>query len=185
MAKNESILGNWELDCVFEPQQLFNFASSYLQGSIDLCQNMINNQNLKTWPNANVIMFLSAHSVELFFKGALLIKTSSFLNTHKISDLEEKYYKLYEDEKYKFDCLFRSLYLNFDAKEIEVLEKKKIAPSIFHRYPFDKPEKAWSRIHGFFPKSHLQDLQTLKKDYRRLIKEFEKHGINEKFIDPE
>ena len=102
--------GDWELDDKSKPKRFFEFAESYLNTSIAQCENIINKKSDNTWSNANPVLFLGAHSIELFFKGAILKKNGSFEKYHSIQKLEETYNTLYDDE-YHFDCIFKRFVL--------------------------------------------------------------------------
>ena len=76
------MIGNWQNSALTEPQRYFEYAKAYLQASIDVCLRMLNDEEQSTWPNASVALMLAAHSVELFFKGAILVKTQNGALVH-------------------------------------------------------------------------------------------------------
>jgi hypothetical protein len=77
------------------PDQLFGYANAYRSASAVLCHKIESDATFCTWPNATVVLMLSAHAVELFLKGALLKRNVKeevvWSFGHKINKLAAKY----------------------------------------------------------------------------------------------
>ena len=90
------MIGNWEIAHVWEPQRFVLYARAYLDAALVLCEHMIAHEAQRTWPNATVVLMLTAHSVELFLKGAILSRdVNAKVSDHRIDLLSSKYEALY------------------------------------------------------------------------------------------
>jgi hypothetical protein len=173
-----------------EPEQLFAYADAYRSAAAAMCQQMTSDAAHSTWPNAVVVLMLTAHAVELFLKGALLKRSpaASFRNTHNIDFLSENYRLQFEGPSFEWDIPFNSGLT--EAKRIELMAeafpslteseikemskemgKKQAAsrpPSIVYRYPTDGSGTEWRGNEGFEPHSFLSLLDHVENDFKRI-----------------
>ncbi len=171
MCENLEMIGNWQIAKHTEPMRYIEYAKAYLQASTDMCLRMKDNVSNRTWPNACVVMMLAAHSVELFLKGAILVKEpkADFVH-HRLEALEVSYRVAYPNSEFRFDVPFKTEQLGMTETEIEALKKDYPLPSILFRYPVRKPGDEWEGFHGFDPQGFLCILDSLSEDYGRVLK---------------
>lgn len=165
------MIGNWEIAHVGEPQRFALYARAYLDAASVLCEQMIDHAAQRTWPNATVVLMLSAHSVELFLKGAILSRdVNAKVSDHRIDLLSSKYEALYLEPDLKFDVPFRTEYPSISEEEIQALKKTEPVPSILFRYPVRKPGVEWQSVHAFEADSFLRILFNMRNAYERIGK---------------
>ena len=165
------LIGNWEIAHVSEPQRFVLYAHAYLNSALLSCQQMVTYDTQRTWPNATVILMLSAHSVELFLKGAILSRDNcAKVGDHRIDLLIEKYSELYAEHGFEFDVPFRTEYPSISEEEIQALKKTEPVPSILFRYPVRKSGVEWQGVHGFEADGFLRILSNLQSAYERIGK---------------
>tara|TARA_R110000868_G_scaffold409982_2_gene696778 strand:- start:271 stop:783 length:513 start_codon:yes stop_codon:yes gene_type:complete len=163
------MIGNWEDFGRDEPTRYFEFATSYLKASKDVCIRMNEIEEENSWPNASVTLMLAAHSVELFIKGALILRGYKGAWGHTIDDLYDRYKITFPEECFHFNCPFVTEYVGFTSEEI-VKKKKTKRPqaSVVFRYPINKPSLEWDAVHGFETNDFLIILSALGNNYNRL-----------------
>lgn len=165
------MIGNWEIAHVGEPQRFVLYARAYLDAAWVLCEQMIAHEAQRTWPNATVVLMLSAHSVELFLKGAILSRdVNAKVGDHRIDLLSSSYKDLYLEPELEFDVPFRTEYPSISEEEIQALKKTEPVPSILFRYPVRKPGVEWQGVHAFAADSFLRILSNLRTAYERIGK---------------
>lgn len=165
------MISNWEIAHVSEPQRFVLYAHAYFNSAFMLCEQMAAHEVQRTWPNATVVLMLSAHSVELFLKGAILSRDNNAkVGDHRIDLLAEKYVKLYAEPGLEFDVPFRTNYPSISEEEIEALKKAEPVPSILFRYPVRKPGVEWAGVHAFDANSFMRILDNLRDSYERIGK---------------
>jgi hypothetical protein len=165
------MIGNWEIAHVSEPQRFVLYAHAYLNSAVLSCEQMAAHDAQRTWPNATVILMLSAHSVELFLKGAILSRDNDAkVGDHRIDLLTDKYRELYAEPGFEFDVPFRTEYPSISKEEIQALKMTEPVPSILFRYPVRKPGVEWQGVHAFEADGFLRILSNLRSAYERIGK---------------
>lgn len=156
------------------PDRFFEYSVSYGNGAKALVEKMAYDNNQATWANAAVVLMLSAHSVELFLKGAIFIDNpKANLKHHNIESLFEMYRRIYKEEKYNFNMPFKTEYVGMSEIEIEALKNnKRPTPSVLYRYPAESGETEWEGAYGFEALSFIPVISQLLEDYCRLRKCF-------------
>ncbi len=168
------MIGSWEMSSLSEPKRYFEYSKAYIQASLDICSRIISDNDRATWPNANVALMLAAHSVELFLKGAILIKTNEAWG-HTLEELNSTYHDIYTEKELQFNCPFRTEYIEIPENEVNALKKKEPQQSILFRYPVKKPGVEWNGILGFIPNEFIDILNDLNTNYDELINKYENH----------
>jgi HEPN domain-containing protein len=166
------MIGSWEMSSLSEPKRYFENSIAYIQASLDICNSMISDKNRGTWPNANVALMLAAHSVELFLKGAILLKSNKAWG-HTLEELNSIYHDIYTEKEYRFNCPFKTEYLEIPEEKQKELKKKEPQQSILFRYPVKEPGVEWNGIFGFIPNEFIDILNDLNADYDELISKYE------------
>lgn len=154
------------------PDRYFSYAEAYGGGAQSITEKMLAIESESNWANAAVVLMLSAHSVELFLKGAIFKNDpSAKVGHHNIEELYESYCKIYTDKKFDFDMPFKTEHLGMSETEIEALKKSKPpTPSVLYRYPTASGNKEWEGAYGFEEISFLPVIEQLLKDIVRLRK---------------
>ena len=158
-------------------KRYFLFAKAYVDSAASLCDEILR-MSEATWPRATVILFLTAHAVELFLKGALIEKiSSSQLERHEIRKLFEHYIEQYPAPAFRIDLPFNPDIKGIkemispifsSEKEIDELIKSMPVESVMYRYPYDKKNEEWRGAYGFEAISFKKDIEKLRIDFSRI-----------------
>jgi hypothetical protein len=153
-----------------EVDESFEYAVAYLDSATRLCRVLARSYRRATFARGAVVMYLTAHAVELFLKAAILKKRSDLrLGHHDFEQLHATYEGLYPEKRFRFTRTpFNVQYLGMTKTEAR--EAKKTAPPMdqLYRYPVDKQGNSWNAAIGIEPGSALKWLQELDGDFFRL-----------------
>jgi hypothetical protein len=153
-----------------DADECFAFAGAYLDSALRLCVILARSHRKATFERASVVMFLAAHAVELFLKGAILRKRPDLhIGHHDLEQLHSTYTGLYRAKRFAFTRQpFQVEYLGMTPAEAR--EAKKSSPPIdqLYRYPKDKSGKPWAAAIGIEPSSCRKWLLELQADFTRL-----------------
>ncbi|MEK6762379.1 MAG: hypothetical protein AABY96_06655 [Nitrospirota bacterium] len=181
-----NMLTHSDIEHLTVPEQLFGYANAYRSSAAVLCSKFESADDVTfcTWPNAVVVLMLTAHAVELFLKGVLLKRTGDKVWSygHKIDKLAEKYRETFQAEpSFTWDIPFASTLtetewiaqmkqVNPDTTDAEL--KNLISgvpdPSILYRYPVNKHGEKWQGLYGFYPPEFNQILSRVECDFDRI-----------------
>ena len=151
------------------PQRFTAYAWAYLHAATRLCEDMGANPGQYRFPDASVVLWLAAHSVELFLKGLILCRNQSFnIVTHSLDELQREYDRLYPDSQFRWEIPFGTEYAGIPDDEALILARQEVPPSIRFRYPADASKNVWREIHGFYPSAFLHTLNQVNADYVRI-----------------
>ncbi len=161
-----------ELATLSAPEQFSSFAAAYLDSAIRLCRVLARSHRKATYERGTVVLYLAAHAVELFLKGAILRKAPDERFNHDLEHLRNRYCKLYPAKKFQFEMPF----LRHDSgmsKDQKAMIKKPSAPvDQLYRYPEDKEGKPWLGLYAFEPNSFARVLMALQDSFSRLLNEY-------------
>lgn len=153
-------------------ERLFAYADAYLLAATTMCGHMAHGQQSANWPQGAVVLMLSAHSVELFLKGAILARSPTenvWARNHNLEKLREDYQRCFQEPDFAWDIPFSIECLGeFDEVEIAQLKGKTPEPSILYRYPVQKNAKEWEGCYGFEPHSFSVVLKEVRKAFDRI-----------------
>lgn len=152
------------------PARFFAYAEAYGNGAKSITETMATDDAHVNWPNAAVVLMLSAHAVELFLKGALFRKDpAADLKNHNLDKLHDLYCQTYAGKEHAFIMPFKTEYLGMSEAEIEVMKKRKSPmPSVLYRYPTENGTTEWGGAYGFEASSFLPVIEQLLDDFSRL-----------------
>lgn len=151
------------------PSRFFSYAHAYRNAAYALCEKMALNNESCSWPNASVVLMLASHAVELFLKGAILVRDpAAILDHHRIDELSDEYSKLFPETSFLWQIPFKTEYVGMPEEEIDTLKKKTPIPSILYRYPVDKDGIAWKGLYGFIPPPFVTLLEHMENDFERI-----------------
>lgn len=157
-------------------EQFCAFALAYLDSAERLCQTLARSHRKATYARGSVVLYLAAHSVELFLKGAILDQKPKEHFGHNLKNLYDRYNKLYPAKKYRFKLPFD---IGCDGlPKSEIIVAKSVSPPTdqLYRYPQDKDGKPWPGLFAFEANSFLEVLHSLRADFERILKQFGKQG---------
>jgi hypothetical protein len=162
--------GNWEVAEEPVHARFLELAESYRQAAMDFCHRMLSHEGQCTWPNASVVLFLAAHSVELFLKGAVLARSpkTDFGPGHNLHRLHELFQAAFPEPALSLEPFFRTEAPSLNEAELASLLAKEAAQSIQYRYPVDRKGEAWPGYHGFLPRQMFEALEELGEDFHRI-----------------
>lgn len=80
------MIGSWEIGSLDKSAQFFAFAEAYLSSSSALCSRLKRLRAPLKYLQTTVVLFLARHSVELFLKGAILVRTPKDKLHHRLKN---------------------------------------------------------------------------------------------------
>lgn len=172
--------------------QILSFAGAYLDAAELQCASLCQNVKNANYAHGAVVMSLTFHSLELFFKAGILKlnPNEQFAGNsgHDLDALSKRFFNLYPKREFQFEVPFRNeLPREIDgmrSDEIVTLrayaaERKKAAPEDQrHRYPIDVHGRSWRGAFGFEPNTFmrtLKDLQAIFIRVRPLLETSDEH----------
>jgi hypothetical protein len=166
---NWHLISDSSLKSLSVPKRFVEYAKAYRDAAEALCQKMVESQEARTWPNASVVLMLSAHAVELFIKGIVLARDSTaVLDGHQIDELEREYRSRFPEPSFEWNVPFKTDYSGIKVAEIEALRKTTPVPSILYRYPVARGGNEWNGAFGFEAQSYMLVLRQLTHDFARI-----------------
>ncbi len=164
------MITNSEISGMTLPQRFFEYAIAYLNAASAMCSSMVEDQAMRTWPNANVVLLLAAHSTELFLKGAIFSRDPlAKIEHHFLDSLGTEYTRLFPEPQFKWEIPFRTDWGSLSETEIQVMRKTLPTPSMQYRYPVSKGGKEWDGVHGFEAGSFMNVLEQVDQDFQRIM----------------
>ncbi len=149
------------------------YATAYLDSADRLCRVLARSTRKATFERASVIMFLAAHAVELFLKGAIVRQSPSEKFGHNLEHLHNRYKSLFPGKRFELCIPFETSYGKLSAKEIAALKRSEPHESERFRYPGNERSFPWNGLYGFEPTSFLNDLSALREDFDRLLRAYD------------
>jgi hypothetical protein len=155
--------------------QFAAYAHAYLDSAQRLCQVLARSRRKATFERGFVVLFLMAHAVELFLKGAILRQApKEVLSSHDLVPLLGRYRNLYPKKRFRLVVPFQTDFTLLSPKEIETAKANQPPIDQLYRYPQDRTGKLWPGVYSFEAKSCLNDIAALRSDFERLLAEYEK-----------
>jgi len=159
------------------PTQFAGYAHAYRSAAEVLCEKMLQEPARETWPNASVLLILSAKAVELFLKAAILArKTDANIGHHNIYELAAHYNQLFPEPELEWDVPFQLVRAGSSTEELLDVVRGNPVHSMLFRYPISKSGSEWKGAFGFEPRAALISLQGLLKEFERLERHFLPQG---------
>jgi len=163
---------NSRLLSVPPPQQLESLALAYLESAQSLCDALADDPKNATFEKGAVVLYLSAHAVELFLKGAILRKAPNETFSHDLEHIHNRYRALFPAKRFALTSMpFSSEYPGVTKQEIAKVKRENPDPSEMYRYPVSKTGEPWEAALGFEASSFSRSLCVLHADFRRISTE--------------
>jgi HEPN domain-containing protein len=155
-------------------EQFSAYAIAYLDSAQRLCDLLARSHRKATYERGAVVLFLAAHAVELFLKGAIVRKAPKERFSHDLEHLIRRYRALYPGKKFQLEVPFSTaLPPEMTAEEKRRLKEHIAAPGELYRYPIDKAYKPWSGAYGIEPNSLSVELTKLRSRLDELRSAYE------------
>ncbi|HLX81917.1 MAG TPA: hypothetical protein VKS43_15170 [Burkholderiales bacterium] len=162
--------------------QLLSFAGAYLDSAETLCLNLCRKARSSNYAHGAVVMSLTFHSLELFFKAGIVkvLPKERFAGKagHDLDALSKRFFKLYPKKEFQFEVPFRDepavVVGGLSSDELATLRshakdyKRRVPEDQRHRYPTDGYGKSWQGAFGFEPNSFVPELIELQRVYARV-----------------
>lgn len=168
------MLTNSRLLSLPPPQQLDSLANAYLESAQSLCDALADDPKNATFEKGAVVLYLSAHAVELFLKGAILRKAPNETFAHDLEHINNRYRALFPAKRFAFTSMpFTSEYPGMSKQEVAEVKREKPDPSEMYRYPVSKTGEPWEAALGFEASSFSRSLSVLHADFARISAEYD------------
>lgn len=156
--------------------QFAAYALAYLDSAQRLCQVLAGSPRKATFERGFVVLYLMAHAVELFLKGAILRKAprERFSSAHDLVPLRNRYNNLYPSKRFRFVVPFGTDYTRLSREQIKAVKGIQTPIDQLYRYPQDRTGESWPGLFSFEANSCLNDIATLRSDFERLLLEYDK-----------
>ena len=133
------LLTNNQLRLRLPPQQFASLAFAYLDSAQDLCNYLANNRESATFERGAEVLYLSAHAIELFLKGAIIRKVPTELFGHDLEHIYSRYKALFPAKRFAFTSMpFTTEYLGMSKLKTSEVKRKQPDPGEIYRYAMDK-----------------------------------------------
>lgn len=160
------MVGSWEIETVPDPTKWFALARAYLNAGIRLCEDMISGTFEQNYSNAQVVLGLAHHSIELFYKGAIHNATGMMpRSTHNLLELEEELKRVAPEIALAFDSPFGLEGVSAGLDEKALKKAMGSEQDQRFRYHHDQNGNPWSGLHGFLPETFLHELRYCASQY--------------------
>lgn len=167
---NWHMITDSEMSNLTVPQRFFEYAIAYRNAAEAMCSSMVEDRKLRTWPNANVVLLLAAHSIELFLKGAILSRDPlAKIEHHFLDALGTEYKRLFPESQFRWEIPFRAEWGDLSEAEIQAVRKTSPVPSMLYRFPVSKGGKEWNGAFGFEASSFVEVLDQVDRDFQRIM----------------
>lgn len=162
--------------------QVLSFGGAYLDAAELQCASLCQNVETANYAHGAVVMSLTFHSLELFFKAGILklFPEEKFFggSGHDLDGLSRRFFRLYPKREFQFEVPFRNeLPVKADGMFVDELKKirayaveyrRETPEDQRHRYPVDAHGKSWRGVSGFEPHSFMSCIIELQTVYGRL-----------------
>jgi hypothetical protein len=153
LLTNSSLLG------LSSPRHIELFAIAYLESAQSLCRDLVELPENACFEKGSVVLFLSAHAVELFLKGAFLLKAQNESFGHDLDHIYDRYKALFPAKRFAFTNMpFVAAYIGMTKQQIAKISHKRVDPSEIYRHTQDKTGVQWQALLGFEVNSFQENL---------------------------
>ena len=168
-----NLLSSSRVESLTPPAQFAAYAMAYLDSAEQLCRLLARSHRKATYERGSVVLYLAAHAVELFLKGAILRKVPDESFNHDLEHIHNRYNALYPAKRYRFQIPFRTKYGDLSAGDIMAAKALSRPIDQRFRYPHDKDGKRWPGAHSFEARSFLEELDRLRTSFECLLRAYD------------
>jgi len=184
LAKEEQMIGNWELYGLSEAELHYTLADAHLQAALVLATALRSATYPQTFSNAKVIMSLHHHAAELCLKYALSRAGEEVPTHHHLRDLWHRYSLAYADPEFDFYPPFVTAFMGHTADQITQAIKEESERETRNkmdqemRYHTDRDGSVWPGAHGVIPDTYPDEIARLRDRVHILHELIEKRMAN-------
>ena len=142
-------------------QQYFAYAEAYLDSAARLCTTLARSSRKASFERGAVVLYLTQHGLELFYKGAILKSAPKERFSHGLLHLQNRYKTLYPAKRYNVKELFRASYEGLTKAQISQVQGLEPPVDQLFRYPEDKTGNSWQGLFAFEASSFRRELHSL------------------------
>jgi HEPN domain-containing protein len=152
------------------PEQFSAYAIAYLDAAERLCQLLARSYRKATYERGAVVLFLAAHAVELFLKGAIVRRKPNERFSHDLGHLVRRYHALYSAKRFRLEIPFTT---ELTATKLSLTKRNAKRPTAppgeLYRYPIDKQYEPWRGAYGIEANSLARELTKLRLRFEELL----------------
>lgn len=148
-------------------QQYFAFAEAYLDSAQRLCSVLARSTRSATFERGAVVLYLTQHALELFYKGAILRREPSERLSHGLQQLRRRYLALYPAKRFHIPAVFATSYEHLTIQQIAQAQGLEPPLDQLYRYPEDKKGSPWRALLSFEASSFSRELAALWDGFSR------------------
>jgi hypothetical protein len=149
-------------------QRYFEYAEAYLDSAARLCTVLARSTRKASFQRGAVVLYLVQHSLELFYKGAIVRKAPKERLVHGVPKLRARYLKLYPGKAFFIQPTFVPSYDNLTKGQVEQVKGSEPPGDQVFRYPEDKNGTPWEGLFAFESSSFVSEISALKGDFVRV-----------------
>jgi len=146
-------------------EQYFAFSGAYLDSAEKLCRILARSTKTATFERGAVVLYLTQHALELFYKGAILRKAPTEKYSHGLDQLQRRYKILYPAKRFSIRKLFGASYEGLTEEQIAQVQGLEPPIDQLYRYPEDKQGKPWNALLAFEAASFTRELAVLREEF--------------------
>lgn len=172
--QNNNLLTNAKLRSSSPENQFASLAFAYLDSARQLCDSLARAPADATFERSTVVLYLSAHAVELFLKGAIIRKSPLEHFGHNLEQIYNRYRALFPAARFQLSNMpFGSEYVGLTSQEIAEVKREQPDASEQYRYPVNRAGAPWDAAIGFDTFSYCVTLFNMRTDFEKIIAELD------------
>ncbi len=149
---------SWDYEDLSEAAHWFLMARAYLDCSVQLLSQMVNEKFNSSFHHAQVVVALFNHAVELFLKAGIVQAGHVFGHNHHLQELYNQFKNLYPGKKYEFE-----------GDIVSAVRRSAATPNNqYARYPTDVFGRPWQEYTHIELVTWYKQLCLFVKDFDRL-----------------
>lgn len=169
-----NLLTNASLSSLEPAKQFTSLAFAYLESAQTLCDALADSPSEATFEKGAAVLYLVAHAIELFLKGAIFRRAPQERLAHDLEHIHNRYRALFPANRFALAALpFSTEYPGMTKQEIAEAKREQPDPNELYRYPVDKSGEPWEAALGFEAGSYSRALFKLRADFVRILAELD------------
>ena len=170
-----------ELDALDVPSRYFALVDAYSNAAVLLCEALTAGRTDPTFANSCVILWLTRHATELFYKGAVMAATGILpqppkpMGGHNLVFYENSFRQHYPAHRFVFTPPASEALVGGGWSDEEVRQFLRDANKVHerYRYPTDSNGKDFDGVHGLDPAPLLETLRQSRKEMTVIISQIQ------------
>jgi hypothetical protein len=165
-----SLIEPWPATKETAASRMLWLADGYAEGAMVLCNAMAEDDYYPQYTNTRVILHLCRHATELFFKGAIAVKTNQIFKSHRLDKLYAQYLALYPLDKYQISLPFpRAVFNPNEGLFPELLDQYTRTHDQRFRYPLDNEGTPFFDAEPFDVLAYQTAIATFRHELNTMV----------------